>query len=56
MVRVLKEIRGKIKNSITLKRLGQIKEENNKFLMAKHLQPRKYDFIFKIAIRTQEIY
>ncbi|MHA1428688.1 MAG: hypothetical protein ACTSQI_22145 [Candidatus Helarchaeota archaeon] len=49
-------IRRKIEKPITLKSLGQIKEENDEFLVVEHFQPRKYDFIFKPAIRIQEIY
>jgi len=50
------EVRREMANPVTLKSLEQIREENDEFLVVEHFLLPKYDFIFKPAIRIQEIY
>ena len=50
------EIRRKMANPVTLKSLGEITEENDEFLVVENFQLPTYVFIFKPAIRRQEVY
>ncbi|MHA1360240.1 MAG: hypothetical protein ACTSRC_19130 [Candidatus Helarchaeota archaeon] len=52
----LEEIRRKMANPVTLKSLGEVKEENAEFLVVENFQLPTNVFIFKPAIRVQEIY
>lgn len=46
----IEEIKKKIENPITLKTLGEVIFESEKFLVVENFYPKKLDFIFKKAI------
>jgi len=50
------ELKRKMEHPITLKSFGRIIDENEEYLVVENFLPRKNHFIFKPAIKVQELY
>ncbi|NVM28845.1 MAG: hypothetical protein HWN65_08375 [Candidatus Helarchaeota archaeon] len=52
----VEQIEERLENPVVLKSFGEVIMENERYLVVRHLQPPKFDFILKSCVISRETY